>query len=68
MALYERAKSLVQTTAMDQDEANVTAASEVVELAQTLPVPTVSHLADTAKQLEEAIAAAAEQEAEPALA
>lgn len=64
MILHDRAKALMEETTMDQDEANITAASEVAELATNLPAPTPSHLVDTAKQLEEIAAAAAEQDAE----
>jgi len=64
MALHDRAKALMEQTTMEQDEANITAASEVAALAKDLPNPTRSHLADTAKQLEEQAAAAAEQDAE----
>lgn len=64
MALYERAKTLMEETSMDQDEANVQASGEVVELAKELAAPTAAHLADTAKQMEQTAAAAAEQDAD----
>lgn len=66
MAVYDRAKAIMEETTMDHDEANIAAASEVAELAKGLPLPTPAHLADTAKQIEEAAAAAAEQDAEDA--